>query len=52
MTFTFENQSKHLYIKPRSAIFFTGDVRFLWKHTIALRKLDRVDDNLLTRHRR
>jgi len=52
MTFTHENESKHLYIKPRSAIFFSSDIRFIWKHTISLRKLDRVDDDLLTRHRR
>lgn len=52
MSFFYNNEMKHLYIKPRSVIFFSGEVRFLWEHSIALRKIDRVEDNIFFRKRR
>src|SRR5687768_16404463 len=53
MTFNSPNdETKHLYIKPRSLIIFSSDIRFIWQHSIALRKLDRVEDNIFFRHRR
>jgi len=52
MSFFYNNVTKHLYIKPRSVIFFSGEARFIWEHTIALRKIDRVDDNIFFRKRR
>jgi hypothetical protein len=33
-------------------MFFSGEARFLWEHSIALRKIDRVDDNIFFRKRR
>lgn len=39
-------------MKPRSLVFFTGEVRFLWEHSIALRKVDRVEYDMFFRRRR
>lgn len=47
-----ENELKHLYLKPRSLVVFSSDVRFIWQHSISLRKLDRVDNNVYFRRRR
>lgn len=52
MSFFLNNETKNLYIKPRSAIFLSGEARFLWEHSIALRKIDRVEDNIFFRKRR
>lgn len=45
-------ETQHIFLKPRSAVFFTGEVRFAWEHSISLRKLDRVEDNIYFRKRR
>ena len=34
--------TKDLYLMPRSLIIFSGEVRYNWLHSIALRKIDRV----------
>ena len=34
--------TKDLYLLPRSLVIFTGEVRYNWLHSIALRKIDRV----------
>lgn len=51
-----EGLTKDLYLKPRSLIVFSGEVRYNWLHSIALRKIDRVKDGehalLKFRHRR
>jgi alkylated DNA repair protein alkB family protein 8 len=53
MTITSPNdESQHVYLKPRSVIFFSGEERFSYTHSIALRKLDRVQDKLIFRKRR
>jgi hypothetical protein len=52
MSFFYNNETKHYYMKPRSIAFFSGEVRFVWEHSIALRKVDRVDDDLFFRRRR
>ncbi len=52
MSFFYDGQTKHVYLKPRSLAVFTGKVRFEVEHSIALRKLDRVEDDLFTRNRR
>lgn len=52
MSFFHNGVTKHVYLKPRSLAVFTREVRFEVQHSIALRKLDRVEDNLFTRHRR
>ena len=52
MSFFHDNLTKHLYIKPRSIIFFAGEARFIWEHSISLRKIDRVEDNIYFRRRR
>lgn len=31
-----------LYLKPRSFVIFSGEARFNWLHSIALRRLDRI----------
>jgi ubiquinone/menaquinone biosynthesis C-methylase UbiE len=52
MSFFHNGENKHIYLKPRSLALFTCQARFEIEHSIALRKLDRVEDSLLTRHRR
>lgn len=52
MSFFYNNELKHLFIKPRTLIYFTGEARFVWEHSIALRKIDRVEDNIYFRKRR
>jgi len=52
MTFipcSLNSQPIHVYLKPRSMVFFTQEVRFKWKHSISERKIDRVADDLITR---
>ena len=52
---TFKNnkgQSKHVFIPPRSLTILCAEARYAWSHTIAQRKLDRVDGNLFFRKRR
>jgi alkylated DNA repair protein alkB homolog 8 len=46
------NEAKHVYLKPRSLVLLAGDARYIWQHSISLRKLDRVEDNIIFRHRR
>ena len=47
-----QNETKDLYLKPRSLMLFSGEVRYNWLHSIPQRKIDRVDDLLKFRHRR
>jgi alkylated DNA repair protein alkB family protein 8 len=47
-----QDESKHFYLKPRSILFISGEARFTHPHSIALRKLDRVEDRLIFRSRR
>ena len=35
--------TKDLYIKPRSFMIFSGEVRYNWLHSISLRKVDKVN---------
>ena len=37
-----EGLAKDIYLRPRSLILFTGEVRFNWLHSIATRKIDKV----------
>ncbi len=46
------NEAKHVYLKPRSLVIFAGEARFIWQHSISLRKIDRVEDNIYFRKRR
>lgn len=41
-----------LYLRPNSLMVFSGEARFNWLHSIALRKVDKVDGLLKFRHRR
>jgi alkylated DNA repair protein alkB family protein 8 len=52
MSLTHGNTTKHLYLKPRSLCIFAGEARFIWQHSIALRKIDRVEDDIYFRKRR
>lgn len=47
-----EKEIKHLYLKPRSMVYFTGEARFIWQHSISLRKIDRVENSVKARKRR
>ena len=41
-----------IHLQPRSLLVFSGEVRYNWLHSIALRKVDKVDGLLKFRHRR
>lgn len=41
-----------LLLEPRSLIVLTGDARYLWQHSIAPRKTDRIDGIEIRRNRR
>ncbi len=41
-----------LYLMPNSLMVFSGEARYNWLHSIALRKVDKVDGLLKFRHRR
>ena len=41
-----------LYLRPNSLMIFSGEVRYNWLHSIALRKVDKVEGLLKFRHRR
>lgn len=38
---------KNVYLAPRSAIIFTGEGRLEWQHSIACRKMDRIEGKLV-----
>jgi alkylated DNA repair protein alkB homolog 8 len=44
-----DGRQANVYFPPRSAVVFTGEGRLVWQHSIACRKLDRVDGKLVTR---
>lgn len=41
-----------MYLPPRSLALFEGEVRYAWFHSIASRKMDKVDGEMLFRRRR
>ena len=47
-----QNNTQDLYLEARSLMVFSGEVRYNWVHSIASRKIDRVDGLLRFRHRR
>lgn len=47
-----EGLQKDVYLPPRCLIVFTGEARYNYLHSIATRKLDKVDGLLKFRHRR
>lgn len=56
MTFTkIENGKetvRNFYLKPRSAVFFTNELRYQWEHSISLRKVDLIDNIIKSRSKR
>ena len=53
MTFSHKDyESRHVFLKPRSAIFFSNEVRYDWEHSIGLRKIDLVENTVKTRSNR
>lgn len=46
------NEKFSILVPRRSAILFKGEIRYLWKHSIADRKLDRVENDLQFRRTR
>jgi len=46
------SQVRDLYLKPRTLMVFSGEARYNWLHSIAQRKVDRIDDLLKFRNRR
>jgi len=47
-----KNNTLDLYLQPRSLVVFSGEARYNWLHSIATRKVDKVDGLLKFRHRR
>lgn len=52
MSFSLKDEQRHLYIKPRSLLVFSEEARYIWEHSISLRKIDRVEDDVFFRKRR
>lgn len=53
MTFkSSRGEEKHLYLPPRSCVIFDGEARYAWFHSIAARKMDRVEGDSKFRKRR
>lgn len=52
MSFSYKDEQRHLYIKPRSLLVFSEEARYVWEHSISLRKIDRVNDDVFFRKRR
>ena len=47
-----EGVTTDLYLEPRSLVVMSGEARYNWLHSIAMRKIDRLDGLLKFRHRR
>jgi alkylated DNA repair protein alkB family protein 8 len=47
-----EGVQKDLYLLPRQLVLFSGEARYNYLHSIATRKLDKIDSTLKFRHRR
>jgi len=47
-----EGLTTDLYLEPRSLVVMSGEARYNWLHSIAMRKIDRLDGLLKFRHRR
>ncbi|CAI2387862.1 unnamed protein product [Moneuplotes crassus] len=52
MIFKSAEETKHISIKPRSLLIFSGEARYKWLHSIPSRKFDRVDGLIKSRRRR
>jgi alkylated DNA repair protein alkB family protein 8 len=53
MTFRkFDGTLRHVFLPPRCGVVFSGEARYCWYHSIATRKLDKVDGELYFRKRR
>ena len=46
------NETFSILVPRRSAIAFTKEIRYLWKHSISARKVDRLTNGLLFRRTR
>lgn len=49
---TAEGAQSDVYLLPRQLVLFSGEARYNYLHSIATRKLDKVDGLLKFRHRR
>jgi len=49
---SYRGEEHHLYLPPRSCVLFSGEVRYAWFHSIATRKMDKVEGEMLFRRRR
>lgn len=46
MTFSFKDEIKNIYLKPRSIAFFTNELRYKYEHSISFRKIDLVENEI------
>lgn len=49
---SFKGEEQHLFLPPRSCALFTGEARYAWLHSIAARKIDKVENETHFRTRR
>ncbi len=49
MDFINGKETKSVLLKRRSLLLMTGDARYRWKHTIAARKVDKIENLSFTR---
>jgi len=52
MDFTYQRDKVSIPLAPRSLVVLQNDARYLWKHGIAARKSDRIDNQRILRSRR
>lgn len=49
---SYTGEEKHLYLPPRSCVVFAGEARHVWSHSIAARKMDKVEGEMHFRRKR
>lgn len=49
---SYKGEQQHLLLPARSCVLFAGEARHVWTHTIAARKIDKVNGEMLFRRKR
>ncbi len=52
MKHSVSGKEEHIWVPPRSLLIYSGEFRYLWTHSIASRKIDKVEGSLKFRKRR
>jgi alkylated DNA repair dioxygenase AlkB len=52
MKFTYNGEHKEIYVKPNSLYIMSGDSRYVWSHSMPVKKSDVVNGIKIKRDRR